>query len=257
MSRWKPSLMKDSFLCTFSLRKISVASRRCWFSKILCDDHHISSSSISQAHHVSNICVGCGGLYVLLPIPSDQRQIQQQRQPIPVDQEERRQERVHAGLGDNVHVEAVAQVDGVEVVALEVAVHDGEEDLQEEVDGVEEDGEEEEPVPSPVGLVSVGSRCVWSVEVVERVGVVQAIPCFARHAGWICGSLSLPGTDGGNGLVAQICHRCVSSLVSAREGVLLPVVSRHLSLKAVTFAFPLGGPAAVAGKQARVVVVDR
>jgi hypothetical protein len=35
MSRWKPSLMKDSFLCTLSFRKISVASRRCWFSKIL------------------------------------------------------------------------------------------------------------------------------------------------------------------------------------------------------------------------------
>jgi len=52
---------------------------------------------------------------------------------------------VDAGLGDNVHVEAVAQVDGVDVVAFQVAVHDGEEDLQEEVDGVEEDGEEEEP----------------------------------------------------------------------------------------------------------------
>jgi len=53
---------------------------------------------------------------------------------------------VHAGFGDDVHVEAVAEVDRVDVVAFEVRVHDGEEDLQEEVDGVEEDCEEEEPI---------------------------------------------------------------------------------------------------------------
>ena len=41
-----------------------------------------------------------------------------------------------AGFGDNVHVEAVAEVDGVDVVAFQIAVHDGEEDLQEEVDCV-------------------------------------------------------------------------------------------------------------------------
>ena len=44
------------------------------------------------------------------------------------------------GFGDDVHVEAIAEVDGVDVVAFEVRVHDGEEDLQEEVHGVEEDG---------------------------------------------------------------------------------------------------------------------
>ena len=41
-----------------------------------------------------------------------------------------------AGFGDNVHVEAVAEVDGVDVVAFQIAIHDGEEDLQEEVDCV-------------------------------------------------------------------------------------------------------------------------
>ena len=50
------------------------------------------------------------------------------------------------GLGDDVHVQAVAEIDGVDVVAFQVGVHDGEEDLQEQVDGVEEDGEEVEPV---------------------------------------------------------------------------------------------------------------
>jgi hypothetical protein len=50
---------------------------------------------------------------------------------------------MEASFGDDVHVEAVAEVDGVDIVAFEVRVHDGEEDLQEEVDGIEEDGEEE------------------------------------------------------------------------------------------------------------------
>ena len=49
------------------------------------------------------------------------------------------------GLRDDVHVEAVAQVDRVDVVAFQVRVHDGEEHLQEEVDGIEQNGEEEQP----------------------------------------------------------------------------------------------------------------
>lgn len=58
-----------------------------------------------------------------------------------------------ASFWDNVHVEAVAEVDRVDVVAFEVGVHDGEEDLQEEVDGIEKDGEQEQP--------GVPSACVW------------------------------------------------------------------------------------------------
>lgn len=48
-----------------------------------------------------------------------------------------------AGFGDNVHVQAVAEVDGVDVVAFEIGVHDGEEDLEEEIDRIEKDREEE------------------------------------------------------------------------------------------------------------------
>lgn len=48
-----------------------------------------------------------------------------------------------AGFGYDVHVEAVAEVDGVDVVALEVGVHDCEEDLEEEVHCIEQDREEE------------------------------------------------------------------------------------------------------------------
>jgi hypothetical protein len=53
---------------------------------------------------------------------------------------------VYACFRHDVHVEAVAQVDRVDVVAFEIGVHDCEEDLEEEVDGIEEDGEEEQPV---------------------------------------------------------------------------------------------------------------
>ena len=49
------------------------------------------------------------------------------------------------GLGDDVHVQAVAEIDGVDVVAFQVRVYDREEHLQEEVDGIEQDREEEQP----------------------------------------------------------------------------------------------------------------
>ena len=126
-------------------------------------------------------------LYVLLPIPHQQRQIQQHRDPVPVYEEQDRQECVHASLRDDVHVEAVAEVDGVDVVAFQIAVHDGEEDLQEEVDGIEEDGEEVEPSIEK-GLASlwkslfvwswlIRRRC-WRWERSCRRRARETIPCF-------------------------------------------------------------------------------
>ena len=53
----------------------------------------------------------------LLGIPRQQRQIQQQRNPVPVDEEEEGQKGVDGGFGDDVGVEAVAEVDGVDVIA--------------------------------------------------------------------------------------------------------------------------------------------
>ncbi len=50
-----------------------------------------------------------------------------------------------AGFGDNVHVQTIAQVDRVDVVAFEITIHDGEEDLEKEVDCIEQNCEEEEP----------------------------------------------------------------------------------------------------------------
>lgn len=48
-----------------------------------------------------------------------------------------------AGFGDDVHVEAVAKIDRVDVVAFEVGVHDCEEDLEEEVYCVKQHREQE------------------------------------------------------------------------------------------------------------------
>lgn len=79
---------------------------------------------------------------LLLRVVSQQGQVQDECQPVSVDEEEGCQEGVNSGFGDDVHVEAVAEVDGVDVVAFQVRVHDGEEDLQEEVDGVDEDSEQ-------------------------------------------------------------------------------------------------------------------
>ena len=53
----------------------------------------------------------------LLRIPSQQRQIEQQRNPISVDEEEERQECVDGGFRDDVRVQAVAEIDRVDVVA--------------------------------------------------------------------------------------------------------------------------------------------
>ena len=61
-----------------------------------------------------------------------------------------------AGFGDDVHVQAVAEVDRVDVVAFEIGVHDCEEDLEEEVDGVQQHAEEEEPVKSYSWLAWLG-----------------------------------------------------------------------------------------------------
>lgn len=54
---------------------------------------------------------------ILLAIPGQQRQIQDERNPIPINQEEEGQESVYSGFGDDVGVQAVTEVDGVNVIA--------------------------------------------------------------------------------------------------------------------------------------------
>nr|POF02503.1 hypothetical protein CFP56_58134 [Quercus suber] len=58
--------------------------------------------------------------YSLLSVPRQQGQIQQQRHPVSVHQKQRGQERVYTRFGDNVGVETVAKLDGIDVVAFKV-----------------------------------------------------------------------------------------------------------------------------------------
>jgi hypothetical protein len=95
-----------TFLCTLSFLKISVASSKCWFSKIL-------SGSVWPLK-----IEGCLLLHVLLAVPCQQGQIQNQRDPVSVDQEEESQESVYGSFGDDVGVETVAKIDWVDVVAV-------------------------------------------------------------------------------------------------------------------------------------------
>ena len=104
-----------TFLCTLSFRKISVASSRCWFSKIL----QVVSYRVSSIVDVPALreTRPSGTLYSLLRIPGKQWQVQDERDPVSIDEEEDSEERVNRGLGDDVCVEAVAEVDRVNVVA--------------------------------------------------------------------------------------------------------------------------------------------
>lgn len=93
-----------TFLWTLSFLKISVASRRCWFSKIL----PWSVIRFEQLCHST--------LHILLAVPSQERQVQDQCHPVSIDEEKEGQERVYGSFGDNVGVEAVAKIDRVDVV---------------------------------------------------------------------------------------------------------------------------------------------
>ena len=59
-----------------------------------------------------------GERYVLLGIIGKQRQIEYHGNPVSIDQEERGQKGVNSGFGDDVGVQAVAEVDGVYVITI-------------------------------------------------------------------------------------------------------------------------------------------
>jgi hypothetical protein len=96
-------------------------------------------------------------LYILLSVPSQKWQVQNERHPVSVDEKEDSQEAMYGSFRNDVGVEAVAEIDWVDVVAaarlactrndacltsgwmhspFQIAVHNSEEDLEEEVDGV-------------------------------------------------------------------------------------------------------------------------
>ena len=114
---------------------------------------------------------------LLLDVPGEKRDVEDQRNPVPVDQEQEGQEPMHSGFRNDIRIQAVAEVDRVDVVTeaqtalamkrshlmrcgigkrrratrgggplvsaepgasipFKIAVHDSEEDLEEEVDGI-------------------------------------------------------------------------------------------------------------------------
>jgi hypothetical protein len=58
-------------------------------------------------------------MHVLLGVEQHEGQVQHDGEPVPVDEEEECQDSVNSGFGDDVGVEAVAEVDRVDVVAGE------------------------------------------------------------------------------------------------------------------------------------------
>lgn len=54
----------------------------------------------------------------LLNVPDKERQVENKSNPVAVDEEQDGQERVYSGLGDDVGVETVAEVDRVDVVTV-------------------------------------------------------------------------------------------------------------------------------------------
>ena len=57
------------------------------------------------------------GIHSLLDVPSKERQVQNQGKPVTVDKEQKGQEPVDRDFREDVCVQAVAEVDGVDVVA--------------------------------------------------------------------------------------------------------------------------------------------
>jgi hypothetical protein len=58
----------------------------------------------------------------LLDVVSEERQVEDKRKPVSIDQKQKRQESVDGDFGDDVRVETVAEVDGVDVVATSTNV---------------------------------------------------------------------------------------------------------------------------------------
>lgn len=90
---------------------------------------------------VQQVCV----IEYFLNVESQKRQVEQKRNPIPIDKEEEGQEAMDGSFGNNVCVEAVAEVDGVDVVTFQITIHDSEEHLQEQVDGINQYRQQVQP----------------------------------------------------------------------------------------------------------------
>lgn len=128
MSRWKASLMKDSYRARVNItrewrKRIEVAYLL--VNVELAED----LGSIKEVGVVDNPKVGALAVVgedaperrhepsLLLNIPGEERQVEDQGQPVAVNQEQEREKTVDGGFRNDVGVETVAEVNGVDVVA--------------------------------------------------------------------------------------------------------------------------------------------
>lgn len=79
----------------------------------------------------------------LVDVESEQRQVQQETEPVPVDEEQDRDKTLNTSLWDDVLVQFVTQLNRVDVVTLQVTVHDSEEHLEEQIDTVDNNCKDE------------------------------------------------------------------------------------------------------------------
>lgn len=86
-----------------------------------------------------------GILNDLLGVPGEQWDIEDKGYPIAVDEEQKREKTVNSCFRDNIGVEAIAKVNGVDVVAFKIAVHDRKKNLKKEVDSVDQHRQKKEP----------------------------------------------------------------------------------------------------------------
>lgn len=66
--------------------------------------------------HIPPCHIPC--VHVLLSIPCQKGQIQDERNPVPINEEEESQKSVDSGFGNDISVEAVAEVDGIDVITV-------------------------------------------------------------------------------------------------------------------------------------------
>lgn len=78
----------------------------------------------------------------LVNVEGKQGKVQQEREPVPIDQEQERNEAMQCRLRHEPRVQFVAQLDGIDVVTLQVGVHDGEEHLRKQVHRIDEHGKD-------------------------------------------------------------------------------------------------------------------
>lgn len=85
-----------------------------------------SGLSVSLALYTRRISLACWAgrstratlKTILFYVESDERQVEQERNPVPVDEEEQGQEAVNGGFGNDVRVQTVAKVDRVNVITV-------------------------------------------------------------------------------------------------------------------------------------------